>query len=585
MIKILLNNQKKIFINTLKTGRNSNYISYVISFIIIAVLLYFLTMGVWRFSDQITTPILNNLLAYGLLIVTILIVLLGTPQVFKHLYAATDLGLLFTLPIPTRYIFWVKYLQSLIGVPFFCFLFFIIPLVTYGITAGANLLFYPVAIFVLLAIIIIGVSITYLFNLILIQIVPASKANEVMTVMNMLAGAFGYLVYMIPNLTSDGNLMEQLSAGLPLFPAWMPVRWGSEALIQAMNGSFRFLLPFVFIILLAILGMAITASLVEKGFRTGWIRLSEGGNKRKKGTKRETTHRTHHPVIAIAKKEGYAIRRDMREWLVFMPLFFFVIFPIIGFISSGAKLSDIRGFHEISWPIAQGFLFFIYAILNGQIAASSIAREGKSIWILRTLPLSGKHIAYGKLLISWLIPLILLTVIEIILGIVLGWTLRQLIVGIVIKAIVTVGISAIGLFFGTTGAKYNPANPMQRLKFGTAMLLTLLSYVYLFVALIPFGIVLVPTDVGTIASEISQGAGFWGMIGGMVAKLLLWKAANPVLMTSISTIVVFIFSFGVGALLTSASAWRIENGIEIDLVNESNSKALFKSRKAGGSLY
>jgi ABC-2 type transport system permease protein len=71
----------------------------------------------------------------------------------------------------------------------------------------------------------------------------------------------------------------------------------------------------------------------------------------------------------------------------------------------------------------------------------------------------------------------------------------------------------------------------------------------------------------------------------MVAKLLLWKAANPVLMTSISTIVVFIFSFGVGALLTSASAWRIENGIEVDLVNESNSKALFKSRKAGGSLY
>lgn len=585
MIKTLLNNQKKIFINTLKTQRNSNYVSYVFSFLVIGVLLYFLTVGVWRFSDQVTEPMLNGLLSYGFLIITVLIVLLGTPQVFKHLYAATDLGLLFTLPIPTRHIFWVKYLQSFIGVPFFCMLFFAVPVVTYGIATGVHILFYPVVMFVLLASVLIGLSLAYLFNLLLIQIVPASKANEMMTVMGMLAGLFGYLMYMIPNLATGGDLMGYLLSGLPLFPAWMPMRWASETLVHAMHGSFHFLLPFALFMILALFCIILTASLVEKGFRTGWIRLSEGASKKKKGAKGKATHKVHHPVVAIAKKELLAVKRDMREWFIFMPLIFFIIFPIIGFFSSGITLGEIRGFHEISWPIAQAFLLFVFALLNGQLAASSISREGKSVWLLRTLPLSGKQIAYGKLLISWLMPLILLTIFEIIVGVVLGWTLLQFIMGIVVKAFVSVGISAIGLCLGTIGAKYNPSNPQQRLNFGTAMLLMILSYVYLFIALIPYVILLVPTDALEFVTEISQGSGFWALVGSMFAVLLTWKAAYPGLILMLSVVVMVLFSLGIAALLTLVSARRIEKGIDIDIVNESSGKALTKNKAAGGSLY
>lgn len=585
MIKVLLMNQWKIFLNTMKSQRNSNYISYVVSFLVIGALLYFLTKGVWNVSDSITESVLAGILSYGFLIVVGLIVLLGTPQVFKHLYAATDLGLLFTLPIPTKNIFWIKYIQSFVGVPFFCFLFFVIPLVTYGVVTGANILFYPVLILVLLAIIIIGLSIAYLFNLVLIQFVPASKANEFMTVMSMLAGLFGYLMYMIPNLASEGSLMENLLSGLPLFPKWMPVTWGSEALVHAMNGSFDFLIPIALLLVLAIFSVMLTASLVEKGFRTGWIRLSEGGGrKKKKSTIKKAGHKLHHPVIAIAKKEGYAIKRDMREWLIFLPLAFFVIFPLFGLFSSGAKLSEIREFNEVSWPIAQAALLFIYALLNGQVAASSISREGTSIWILRTLPLSGKDIARGKLLISWLIPLTLLTVFECIVGIILGWTLLQFVIGIAVKAFITVGISAIGIWLGTIGAKYNPVNPQQRLKFGTAILLMVFSYVYLFLALIPYVILLVPTEAIEFASDINA-SGFWGMLASIFLTLLTWKASYPTLMVMFGIVVMLLFSIGIAAIFMSISARKIDKGIKIDIVNESSSGSRFKNKKAGGSLY
>src|SRR5699024_1937257 len=128
------------------------------------------------------------------------------------------------------------------------------------------------------------------------------------------------------------------------------------------------------------------------------------------------------------------IKRDLREWLVLLPIAFFFIFGLMGFLSSGGNLSEMRGYAEISWPIAQGLFLVGLAFTSGTAAASSIGREGSSLPILRVIPLSGKHIAIGKLWISWLIPLTLLTVLEIIIGVFLGWTLTQLALGILMKA-------------------------------------------------------------------------------------------------------------------------------------------------------
>src|SRR5699024_9719022 len=121
---------------------------------------------------------------------------------------------------PTRKIFWVKYLQSLLGVPLFCFVFLLVPLVVYGIAVQASILFYPVMIITLIAVMVIGLSIAYLFNLGLIQIIPASRANEFMTVMSALSGLFVYFLLMIPRFANDSSLVEALLSGVPLFPDW-----------------------------------------------------------------------------------------------------------------------------------------------------------------------------------------------------------------------------------------------------------------------------------------------------------------------------------------------------------------------------
>jgi len=574
MMTALLKNQWKIFINTMKSQPGKNYFSYFVMFVVFAILLYWFSAGIWAIADVITEPVFAGILSYGFLLVIGFIILLGLPQVFKHLYSATDLNLLFTMPIPTRYIFWIKYLQSFVGIPLLVFVLYVVPLFVYGAFIGANVLYYPVVLLVLLSVIVVGLSIAYLFNLLLVQVVPASKANEFMTVMSVLSGIFVYFLFMIPNMVNDEPLSEMILAGLPLFPDWVPITWASDAIVAAASGSIDFLVPLILILVLAVIFFILTSTLVERGFRTGWVKLSEGsGKKRKKGVARKSGPRLNHPIIAIGKKEWYAIKRDIREWLVFLPLVFFFVFGVIGAMSGGAELSDLRGPTEVTWPITQGILLFIYAMFNGQISSSTIAREAKSVWILRILPLSGKDVAFGKLWISWLLPFAILTVVEIVIGLFFGWTLIQFMTGIAMKAVITVGISGIGMWLGTIGAKYNPANPQNRLKFGTAFILMIASYVYLFFALVPFVMLLIPVEAMGFAQMISQDIdGFFGSVAGFVYTVLSWKEASAVMVTIAGILLMLIISLGVAYIFTMMSARKIDQGIEIETVQDVKSK-------------
>lgn len=587
MIKVLMDNQRKMMINRLKSQPLKKYAAFLIMLAIMAALLYFLSKGVWAVAGLMSSTALVGIVSYGFLIIIGFIILLGLPQIYKHLYAATDLEFLFTLPIPTQHIFWMKYMQSFTGIPLFLFIFFSIPLCIYGFASGVSPVYYPVTLLVLLAVVIIGLSSAFLINLLIIQIIPARRANELMTVLSFMAGIGGYLLIMLPNMMGEERITERISRGLTLFPEWSPMSWAGNAVMHAAGGRFNFVWPFVLLVLLAVVSMLLATTLVEKGFRTGWIRLSEGStNKKKKTKKKVVSHGLSHPVIAVGKKEWLTIKRDLREWFVFMPIGMFVVFALIGFFSGGGHLSDIRGARDISWPIAQAILLFLYAVFNGNMAASSVGREGASEWMMRVLPLTGKYIAAGKLWISWLIPFILMTGIEIIGGMVMGWSLVQFASGIIIKGLATFGMSAIGLWIGTIGAKYNPVNPQQRLKFGVSFIMLISSYVYLIILLIPFGYVLFPVEQIDLPSNLDHGlTGFKGIIASIVLSLLSLKVDYPIVMTIVGVLVMLLLAIGIALLFAYLSVKRFDKGVRIDRVDSTHSKGLFAKRKPGESLY
>src|SRR5690625_4676906 len=329
MMKILLKNQLKILMNTIRTQRWQNTIGFIVVIGIVGFALYWLSIFVWLISGQVTPSILENLLAFSFLTLIGLIILMGLPQVFKSLYSGSDLEMLFTMPIPTRYIFWVRYIQSYFGTPLFAYIMLAVPMIIFGLAVKAPFLYFITALLALFAVTIIGLSVIFLLNLLLIQVMPPSRANEFITVVSVLSGIIVYLIIILPNMSGDESMTDRILSGLPALPKWVPVSWGSSAISQAFQGELAAFLPLAMLLLLAIILMILATMLVERGFRTGWIRLSERSSKKRTQRSRKGTFaKLHHPIIAVGKKEWYTIKRDLREWLTLLPILFFIVFGV-----------------------------------------------------------------------------------------------------------------------------------------------------------------------------------------------------------------------------------------------------------------
>src|SRR5690625_6859186 len=81
--------------------------------------------------------------------------------------------------------------------------------------------------------------------------------------------------------------------------------------------------------------MIVSAMLVERSFLTGWVQMGEKSSRkrrRKKTTKGGKKSSLKRPVVALTVKEWNLVKRDLREWLTLMPIFFFFVFGLIGFL-------------------------------------------------------------------------------------------------------------------------------------------------------------------------------------------------------------------------------------------------------------
>ncbi|MFD2445436.1 hypothetical protein ACFSO7_15835 [Bacillus sp. CGMCC 1.16607] len=488
-------------------------------------------------------------------------ILFGVPQVFKNLYGTNDLAFLFTLPIKTRSIYWVKFLQSFIGVPFFLWLFSIILLTVFGVAGKASFLFFPITYLVTLLITLLGMSVAYLLNLLLIQMIPVHRAKELMTVMSALAGVIVYILFQLPNMLQK-NVDKKVMSEMPPMPKWLPMEWGGRSLAEAFSGTFDFFLPAFLLFLVTILMLWLSSMLVERGFRTGWIKMNEGSRPKKKRKGSKVNVMLYHPIIAMGMKEWRTIQRDMREWLAFLPFLFFMVFPFISIFNQEGSLEFILSNPKISWMVAQGTFLFMFTFLTGGFASSSIAREAYSIHLLQVLPISGFRIALGKFWINWLIPVIFLTILQMVGGIFLKWGFLNIVFGIVVVAIMSLGITGIGLWIGSIGAKYNPNNPQNRLETGVSFLLMGLSFAYLFVAALPSALILIPTDA---LDFFQKGAELPGIFNILVS-MLKWKAAHHTILTVISIVLTLCISIGTAILMLFLSAKKMDSGIKIHFV-------------------
>ncbi len=530
----------------------------------------------------------------------------GITAAFAALYMSEDLELLFIAPVSLKAVFAVKSLSVIASNFLTALLFVFLPGLFYGLFFQAGPAFYILVLLVGLGLMIIGTAIAELLNLVVMRIVPPHRSKEAVGFIGALAGIMIALFFQIPNLilgreeqfdmTSWLTGNEQVLNLMHLFP-W---GWGSQALVAGMSGDFLVGLGWSLLLIAVGVGLFLLAfNLLEQGFRRGFISLSqgEGGRRRTKSRKRalpdqvtpgQTSARTSRTTLqgradttlqgifsllheepvgqtsplagmwAVAKKDLLYLKRDTREWFGYLTPLIIMAFFIAQYLfvrTPGSESSLVT-------------VFIMYTIMfSGNMALLSFGREGESDWLLNSVPLGGWPVVLGKLLAAVLPTLVLMEALLVGTALAIGLS-TTMILALAFGAIfLSLGSSAIGLFYSINYSRFNPENPQQRISPGASMFMYLVNMI--FVLLLALGILYVFRPVELVAvlqalPPVTYEGGFWSgvlYVLYLLSRPILWPTwARLIIGIPVTAAIwaVMFFGFMAATVRQSRKGFRVE---------------------------
>jgi ABC-2 type transport system permease protein len=521
----------------------------------------------------------------------------GITSAFVALYMSEDLEILFVSPVSIRAVFAVKSLVIAAGNFLPVLMFAVLPGVFYGLLFNAPLYFYLILLLAVFGLWILGTAMAELLNLIVMRVVPPHRSREAIGAIGALVGIIIALFFQIPNLViqTEGQIdfaaLLAKQKGLLQAFSYFPWGWASRALLAGVSGEMSGALGWCLLLLaVAVFLFLISFTLVERGFRRGWVSVSQPPAKRRRkkqkpeakapvgktaifipGKTEEKTARASawHGMWAVAKKDLLYLRRDTREWFGYLtPLIlmaFFVGQHIL--LRSGSSASTM-----VTVLIMYTLMF------SGNMALQSFGREGEADWVLNSVPLAGAPVVCGKLLASVIPTLFLMEALLAGTAAATGLSASLTLMLAMGAVLLTLGASSIGLFYSATSARYNPDNPQRRIAPGSSFIMYLVNL--LFLLLLAFGLLYLipPAEIITIATHLPRLSPQGFLLKALhafavfVSRPFLWHKPFRILVGFIATGGIwsaFFFGFLAATIRVSKKGIRVE-----PLVSKKKKKSL-----------
>ena len=557
----------------------------LISLLAILVSLGFLAYGsLQTMSPQSAQGFLSLLFMAGLASQ----IFFGITAAFAALYMSDDLELLFMTPVPLKVVFAVKSLAVIGSNLFTAILFTFLPGVFYGLLFHAGASFYILVFLVGLGLWLIGTAIAELINLLVMRIVPPHRSKEAVGFIGAFAGILIALVFQLPNLliskNNKFNLADWLAGQEQIFNVmnFFPWGWGSLALVKGISGNF--LTGLGWSLLLLIMGVflfLIAFTLLELGFRRGFISLSqgEGGKRRKRRTTLVKVDTASHPqntinsifhgevtgtaspwlgMWAVAKKDLLSMKRDTREWFGYLTPLIIMLFFVGQFLFSQVESSR----------VSLITVLMMYTVMfSGNMALQSFGREGESDWLLNSVPLAGWPVVWGKLLAAILPTLLLMETMLVGTAMIIGVSTTLTITLALGAVLLSLGSSAIGLFYSINNCRFNPDSPQQRISPGASMLMYLINLFFILILALGMVYLFRPNELISVLQQLPpitfEGGLRSGIIYGfyLLSRPLLWPATWRILTGIIVAVGVWslmFFGFMAATVRQSRKGFRVE---------------------------
>jgi ABC-2 type transport system permease protein len=365
---------------------------------------------------------------HALLVVAFIFDVVATANIF---FLSSDLNLLIPAPLSITKIFALKYVEALGSGSLITLLFGVPGLIGFGAAFGAPVLYYVAIVPVIIAFLSVPVSFGTLFGLVVSRFVSPARIKEVLGLVGGLLGLGLWLAtqYLRRNLAAgqevsgfDAAIRAAGAYGNHALIKWLPSQLaaaGMTSIASADHAGAAVRLAVLAVV--ACTMVAVSISLAQGMYLTGWSRVSPGTGKARKGTRKDRLLRIFGWLPSVERSIVSATTRlFLRDPQQVMPIFTItVIMAVFPFVAGKSRPGPI-----FSPKVLLMSLIAVSFVGSLQLAANATMIDGKSFWIMLTAPCSAKRKLAAKLLVSmfFFVPLTLVMALAFLAGGIIEWT-------------------------------------------------------------------------------------------------------------------------------------------------------------------
>ena len=470
---------KLISIRARPLGKTENKSGRLILFGIIGAVFWLFVFGLLyrllRYFHGI--PEIGALLAgklLGVMLVSLfgILILSNVVTALSSFFLAKDLDLLVAAPVDWLRLYGAKLLETTAHSSWMVVLVATPVLTAYGFSYEGGFLYPFVAIAAMLPFLFIPAAIGSAITLLLVNIFPARRTRDILSVIAVLSAAGVVLVFRLVRperlARPEGfrSLVGFISALRTPTSPWMPSEWAAQGIMQWLRKDPE-MLPFYLLWSTAAVAVVFGAVLHRWLYTRGFSKAQESGERLvRQGGMGRVVGRLLTPWGVMRRelvlKEMRLFFRDTTQWSQLILLTVLVVVYVFNI-----KFLPLRG-EGVTFFLAN-VIPFVNLILAGFVLASIAARfifpgislEGRTLWLLRSSPLQMEQLLWSKFWVGTIPLLVLALILVFATDVLLEVSGFMMAVSVFTITMMTFAIAGLALGFGALFPKFNTENAAQ----------------------------------------------------------------------------------------------------------------------------
>ncbi len=427
----------------------------------------------FRGVEEIGPLLAGKLLGLALLSFLAILLLSNVITALSSFFLAKDLDLLASSPVDWLHIYLAKLGETLIHSSWMVGVMAVPIFAAYGVIYDGGWLFAPFVLLAFLPVIIVPAVVGSAVTLILVNVFPARRTRDLLSVITIAAAGILVLLFRIirPEQLArpEGfrNLLDFITVLRAPTSPFLPSEWATNSIMGYLVGPFD---GFNLVLLWSTAGafVVVGAMLHWRLYPTGFTKAQEGAERFVHGDLWNAAMRPLASVLSVSKRE-FIIKdiklffRDTTQWSQLILLGVLVIIYVFNIralpLFSGERVPFF--FVTLVSFLNLGLAGFVLSSIAARFIFPAISLEGRQMWLLRSSPLDLRALMWSKYWIGTIPLLVLALLITVLTNVMLQATTFMMLLSVGTIVLLTLAIAAMALGFGALYPQFETENAAQ----------------------------------------------------------------------------------------------------------------------------